>query len=337
MDKNVRIEKGYIRNRIVAYLFDIFSVVLSYLVLNLVIIYGVYNPFLSYQTIKNDINQTLVDYNLNYESGLDYEKYEAVIQDFYFNKFEDEIVKNYYELYKENYTIEHIYNVLVLGLSTTPTMDSYSTSYYKYIVNEDGTFDVDKIAIKVEGSGKTYEKNISDLFYTTYKKLPSYLKQYNKTFYELNLKKDRLDLTNRIISISLSSLIFIIVIPLTNKYSSTLFEKLFKIAHVNIKDGYLIKKWKVVVKNLIVYIIPIIGIILGTTYSIVILTIGFLFLNFIEMAFSKNNLDIGELILRCESVSITESLLFKNKNEENEYIKEHKEEIEAKDVSIFVK
>lgn len=337
MNKNVRIEKGYIKNRVVAYLFDICISAITYLLLELIILNAVFVPFFNFNNNKDEIALTLKEYNLDYSDDLDYTEYESVIQDFYFVKFTNEIIEDYKIKYKETYTIEHIYNVLVLGLSTSPTLDSYSTSLYKYEIDEDGNFLVDKIGTRIEGSGSNYEKNLRDLFLTTYNKLSDYLRSYLPSFNKIYSENQLYLLINRSISITLSFIIFYLIIPLTNKYGSTLFERIFDIAHINIKNGYLVKKYKIILKSLINYIIPIIGIILGTTYSIVILTIGFLFLNFLDIVVSKNNLDLGEMILRIETASIKESLLFKDKNEENNYIEEHKSEIEAKDISLFNK
>lgn len=335
MNKNVRIEKGYIRNRVFAYLFDIAISAITYLLLELLILNAVFIPFYNFNDNKNEIAQTLKEYNLDYSKDLDYTEYEKVIQDFYFVKFKNEIIEDYKEKYQNTYTIEHIYNVLVLGLSTTPTLESYSSSLYKYEIDEEGNFLVDQVATRIEGSGSNYEKNLRDLFLTTYNALPTYLRSYLPSYNKVYSDNELYLLINRTISISLTFLIFYIIIPLTNKYNSTLFERIFNIANINIKNGYLVKKYKIILRSLINYIIPIIGIILGTKYSIIILSIGFLFLNFLDIVVSKNNLDLGEMILRIETASIKESLLFKNKDEENEYTQKHKNEIEAKDVSIF--
>ena len=81
----------------------------------------------------------------------------------------------------------------------------------------------------------------------------------------------------------------------------------------------LIKKWKVIIRPFIYYLIPFIAVVIGSKNSIIIVLLGYLFINFLLLIFSKNNLDFGDRVLSITTCSIEESLLFKNENEEIEY------------------
>ena len=67
-------------------------------------------------------------------------------------------------------------------------------------------------------------------------------------------------------------------------------------------------------------IIPFIGLIIGNKYSIIILSIGYIFLDQIIMLFSKNNSMIEDILFRIDICSVKESLIFKTKQEEQEYV-----------------
>lgn len=324
MDKRVRIEKGYILHHIFSYLLDLFFISIGTLSLYFVSLYGIFNTGFHYNQNKEFINNTLKEYNLNLESGLEYSKYEVIVQDFYFNKYSDEIVKYFKKTYNLDYSITHIYNCLVLGLPTEATLDTYKTSYFEYIQNDDKTFNYDVIAKKVEGSGKTYEKNMSDLFYTSYNNLKELLKEYNLDYKNAYISNYWYEVISRMIGSIVSISVIYLIIPLLNKERSTLGEKIFNLGHVNSKNGYEVNVIKTIFRPIILFSLPSFGIIFFSRYSFIILTIGLLFLNVLFMILSPYNKDIPEIVLRIEVVNTKESLIFKNKEDEKAYeIKEN--------------
>ena len=323
MDKKVRIEKGYILHHIFSYLLDLLFIGIGTISLYFVSLYGIFNTGFHYNQNNEIINNTLNEYILNLESGLEYSKYEIVVQDFYFNKYSEEIKKDFKKTYSLDYSITHIYNVLVLGLPTEATLDTYKTSYFEYIQNEDKTFNYDVIAKKVEGSGKTYEKNMSDIFYTSYNNLKELLKEYNLNYRNAFVSNYWYKVISRAIGSIISISVIYLIIPLSNKERSTLGEKIFSLGHVNSKNGYEVNVIKTIFRMIILFVLPILGIIFSR-YSFIILTIGLLFLNLLIMILSGSNKDIPEMLLRIEIVNTKESLIFKNKEDEKSYeIKEN--------------
>lgn len=319
MDKSVRISKALINTRIKANLinltiFTIFVVALYFFVLFVIFGFG-----FGYNSRKQEIQSIEQKYDLRLGEEASYDDYEKALKKFYFTSFQEEICSEYKTLYNKEYTIVHIYNIVVLNLPAEPSFDNYKTSFYQYSQKEDGTFDVDQEAIKVEGNGKYYEKSMHDLYYNSYKKLKILLENYDEDYYAMKVKNYNFEVMARGISFALIFLIMFVAIPIGNKEGATLIEKKLDLAYVNISNGYLCKKWRIILRNVLSFCIPFIGVLLANKYSIIILTIGYIFLDHLILLFSKNNLMLEEKICRIEVCIVSESLLFKNEVEETNY------------------
>ena len=96
---------------------------------------------------------------------------------------------------------------------------------------------------------------------------------------------------------SINIIVIFIVIPLLSKKKQTLFETMFHIARVNKKDSLLIKNNKLILRPIILYILPVVGVFFMNKYSFIILAIAPLFINILVSFFSKNNQDVVELLL----------------------------------------
>lgn len=320
MDKSIRIQRCIVSQKLASSFLDLLSTTICSLILYFIILYSVFATGFEYKEKKERINEIETSYNLDLKEGLDYQEYEIVIKNFYLT-FEKEITNDFNKLHNKNYTIKHIYNIVVLRLVTDPKPENYKTDYFQYMQNQDGTFNPDEFALTIEGNSKNYKKNMHDIFYSSYKDLKILLEKYNAEYGELLIDVFNYESTSRLISFALSLLIFYIIIPLKSTYKSTLFEKIYGISHVNYKDGYLINNLKVILRPILLYLFYFLGLIRFSKFSIIILIIGSLFLNYLIMLFTNNNVDIPDKILKMESCSICESLIFKNHNEELEYLK----------------
>lgn len=319
MNKNIRVQEGQINHRLVAFLLDLLTLFATTVALYFILLFCVFSPIFHYSENKNKVEQIEIQYNLNLKDGLAYKEYENVLKDFYFNQFPNEIENHINSMYTKQYTITHIYNVLVLQLNDSPTYESYNNGLFSYVQASDGTFDPNILAIKMEGNGSTYEKNMYDVFHGAYQDLPTYLEFFNNDYNALKVKIFTHEAIARSISFGLSILLFYIIIPLSNKNSSTIFDKVYKLGHVNTKDGYLIKKYKVILRPFVYFTIPFIAFAIGNRNSIIIVLIGYLFINFLLLIFSSKNLDIADKLLKISTCSTEESLLFKNEKDEKEF------------------
>ncbi len=320
MKQSVRISPAPLNNRLGATLLDVLSLFGITIILYFIILYGIFATGFHYMENQSQIEKIEDRYTLNLSSTLSYEEYETIIQKFYFVEFEEEIKTYINNYYGTDYSIVHIYNFSILHLATKPTFDSYKTDYYQYVQNEDGTFNVDVLAIKVEGNGKVYEQNMHDLFYNSYVKLKDLLLMFDDDYSNLVTTNRLYEMISRTLGFIISFSILYLAIPLSNTHGATMWEKFFKIAHINKKNGYLTSKFRIILRPIIFLLIPFIGIIIGSDTSIIVFTIGFIFLNFLLMLLSRNNKDIPDKLLAMYSASVYESLLFKDAKSEKEFL-----------------
>ena len=206
MKKEVLIEKGAVGSRLLAFLLDLLSTILGTIVLYFVIVYGVFATGFNYVGRNNNLKATNTSYKLDYKYGQSYTKYEEVVQEFYFVHFKDNILADYKNDGKD-YSIEYIYNVLVLNLPSNPSSTNYQTSLYKYQQADDGSFDVDRLAVQVEGNGQYFERNLMDLFYGKYQDLWKYIYKYDVNYrndYDMVVLSKKI---SRVVAFSISSFI----------------------------------------------------------------------------------------------------------------------------------
>ena len=320
MKKNLRIEPVISYKKLLAFLFDLLASSAAAVILFFLSIWAIGEPAFSYSNNKKTMKDMEQEYSLNIGSGKSYTLYEQALQSFYLVSFPEEIKNDVNKNYGTDYSIVHIYNVIVLQLPDVPTLDNYQTTFYEYRLNTDGTFNVDELALRREGmSGPNYEKNMRDLFYTSYSSLKSSLRDYSPTYKSAYTKTQTAELISRMICVSIPIIVFFIVIPMLNKYRSTLFERIYKIGHVKSKSGYIMPKYCVILNALIVFALPILGIYIFNAYSIILITVFWLFMNQLVMVFSSKNKTIAELILQIETADIENSLLFINNKDEKEY------------------
>ena len=330
MTKDVLIEKGSLGTRLGTYALDLLTWVCSTIILYFVILYSVFATGFNFVTNSNTINRFKEENNLNLKYGEDYKSYKEVIDDFFFVKYKEEIISDFIEDGR-NWSIEYIYNVIVLGLPQNPTSSNYKSlgDIYQYVQNEDGSYDVNTIGIiNPAGNGEYFERNVMDLFYETYKELDGYLLLYEPEYLKAYDSVDLAKRLSRTLSAIISSLIIYMILPLINKNGSTLFERYKKIGYVNSRNLLRVSTIRVCFRPLVVFLIPIVGIFFFTKYTVVLLTVLPLFVNFMMMILSRNNKDIYEVLCGVRECSLEESKIFDTDDEFKEF--SEREEFEDK-------
>ena len=319
MNNSVLLEKANLGKRLLAYGLDILSTLISTIILYFIVLYSIFSG-MGYISNSHKINEYNVQYNLDYRFGEGYKTYKEVIDKFYFEYFKDDIL-NDFNVGDKKISIEHIYNVVILNLPENPTHEINSNGLYEYQSNPDGSYNVDVIAKQINGNGPYFEKNLEDLFYYKYTKLPALLRKYtpdyDKCFRDNSLYED----ISRVIALSTSVIVFYIVIPFINKKSSTLSEKYVKIGYANNKDCLAISNYKVFLRPVIYYTLPIIGVYFFTAYSIVCLSILPFFINLIVMLLNHENKDMYEIFTKVTACDLETSNIFESEIEKNEFMK----------------
>ena len=196
--------------------------------------------------------------------------------------------------------------------------------YFAYYQNEDGTYDTEKIGYeKNHNETKNYYRYMKEIFKTSYDQLPSYLTIFNQDYRKAVLHIDYTNICSRVSSFLLAIIVLYIVFPFVLKDKVTIFEKIFNIVYINKKDGYHVKAYKVLLRLLVYFSLPFIGILYFSLASFVILAIGPLFINALLIIFSSQNNDLYNRILKVIAVNKNESIIFKNESEEKAYEEKH--------------
>jgi len=320
MKQELRVITAGKGNKFKASMLDLLVCAAAIVALYFAILYGIFGTAFNYFGNEKTQNEIFHKYELDLPSGLTYDKYESAIQNFYFTYYPEQTLKSVQSIYPSIVTITHAYNVTVLQLPVNPTSASYSSDFYEYYQNSDGTFDVNRLGIKKSGkSGDYYEKNLRDMFYTSYTELPTLLYNFNE---EYRTAKTNVDFDRSISRVSagvICCFIFYVLIPLLKLYDSTLFEAIFDVGRCNHKNGYKEKKYKVLIRAAVIVILPIIGLVLFDKYSIVLLIAAPLFLNYMIMLFSSEGREMAEFFTFSMSFKMSESEIYSSKGEEIVY------------------
>lgn len=334
MHKSARIQHALLNHRAFASILDILTLIVTSILVQFVLLYTVFAIF-GYSSMNKEIKEIEAKYGLNLKSNEEYQVYEKVIQNIYFNEFSDEIRKEYKSLYGDDFTITHIYNIVVLRLPVNPTYDNFKTDYFQYTQKADGSFDVNTIGTMVEGNGGYYERNLQSLFYSGYKRMDDIVEGYDENYFNLNSKTYSFELYARAIAYIVCFIVLFVVIPFRSREYTTLWTKKFDLAFVDSKNGYFLRKSKLVIRYVLTFILPFVGFVFATKYSIIILFIGYVLIDHLSLLFSNQNNGIADRLLKIETCKLSESLLFVDEEAEKKFL-ESEEGQKLSDIS-FVK
>lgn len=331
MNKQARINRAPFTKKALAFALDLVALFTLTVGFYFSIVYGVFATGFGYSSNKTYIDNLEISHNYRLGEGEDYKEYEKVIKYFYFDEYTEDILK---DINKSGtvHSITYIYNVNVLELPTSPTATKNSSDFYKYKVDSEGNYLVDELGERIAGSGTNYDKNISDFFYTTYNDIPYLARTYNAEYKRAFDNNNTYESISRFSGFVLSYLILFILLPLILKNGSTIFQKVFDIGYVNYRDGFSIKKYKLIFRPFIYFLIPTFGLYFFNIYTIVLLVVAPLFINFVAMVLSSEKRDLFDLICKTDTCTISESLIYKDENEALE--KENNENKEYTDKSF---
>lgn len=323
MNKDFRIEKPIIYKRILAILFNLVTVGLSTLILYFLLFMQVFESTINFSNNLKNIEEIEQKYSLNINSN-DYKDYKEVVEDFYFNsEYSKDIIEEANKKNDAEYSIYYIFNVEVLKLPRLPDATNYKTEYFTYKLSNEGEVLIDEVgvmAIKDDELSSYGRQMIFDIYKnghsSIYKLLYKYDQIYRNSFDTLNY----ITSVSLVSSYSISVFIFYILVPLFNREKDSLGYQLFNLTYVNFK-GYKVSYFIKTSKNLVSLILFGVGLYFPTVYGIFLLIIGPMIFELILVSVSNNKRDIFDSLFKIDCCSLKDSLVFKNKNHENEYIK----------------
>ena len=332
MDKQILVEPAEKNRRLISTLIDILTMLASTLAIYFFMLYVAIGPANNYVTKNERVQEIKEEYQITYESGRPYTDYQEVLYKFYVEYYGDEIeerLSNYFP--DEKYASHvHMYNVFVMDLDIDPHVEdgTYRGKYFQYQLDEEGNVLINEPGVlRNDYQDEKYANTLSSFMYGRYVELEGLLKTYNKEYIALCNSIGNIELISRSTGIGVTVIAFAIIIPLCLKHGRTLGNKSMGIVIVNSKNGFTIKKYKVFIRALSLYGLPIGGVIIGNVYSIISMVVFPLFVSTLLMLFRNDEQDLGDLISRTIAVDIEASLLFKSAGEASLYMKKAENQI----------
>lgn len=317
---NYEVEKAPVFKSLLSSLVNFASYILACLFCFYAICYPISINNRSFKNASESISGKKEELNLNLSLTLDsYKEYEQAIQNFYFVAYPNELV-SYLTSSRNDKTIGELYNIFVLNLPSSPTINSYSTDYASYYLNEDGSINSSKPGFIKEGLSPRGNNDVLDLFKSSYRGLPSMLNFVDSNIKEANSFISKTLSIGRISSFSFSFLVLEIVVPLALKNKKGIGEAIFKLS-IGDKKGYRQNIGYFLLKR--IYYIPFIAItsIFFNGYSAVIAFLLPYFINLMYMIFSNDKVSLVDKLSKGIVYNDDGSILFKDEEELLEYRK----------------
>lgn len=264
---------------------------------------------------RNELRET---YSLNKTAGLSYEEYQAPIESFYFDSFPSGIKALYDNGGGTAHSIAYYYNVHVCQLPDAPTPADYKTDYFGYVLNDDGSVNLDvKADCYASTLNKRGLKDLSDIYHSAYSKLPDLLLDLSSDYSGAVSLITVSEGSSRLSSIGLSFVIVELLWPLFDKHGGALGEKIWSLGYAS-KNGFRMKKWKIPLRCLLYMALPMLGAYGLSAYSVTLLWIMPVFFDELFIMFSGNNQSLPDKFLCLLQVDLKESKIYKDEQEKND-------------------
>ena len=332
MDKQILVEPAEKNKRLLSILVDLVMLVAASFALYFLSFYLVLSPITNYKEKENRYNEIREQYQITYSSGKEYTVYQDVLYKFYTEYYPEEIeakLKEYFP--EESYESSvHMYNVFILNLETHPRVSdgSYRSEYFQYQLDEVGNCLLNERGVlRNDRTSEAILKKVSQNMYNKYVELEGVLKTYNTEYRSIVNDINNAKLISRAIAVGLSVTIFAVIVPLCLKNGRTLGNKFFEIVIVNYKDGFKIKNYKVLIRALAQYGLPIVGVLVANHYAIISLVVFPLFISTILILFTNRECDLADFFSSTAAVDKRSSLVFGSAGEASLYHKKEENQV----------
>jgi hypothetical protein len=259
------------------------------------------------------------EYDLNLADNLAYKEYQTPVESFYFDDFPSAILDIYDAHVSVPYSsIAHLYNVNVCGLPSKPSSTDYSTDFFAYVLNEDGTVNVDvKALVKADSLNPTGLSNLADIYRTAYGKLPSLLEETSPEYGAALSLIRQSEGTSRLASIGAAFLLVELAFPSLNKENAPVGEKILRLGYAD-KSLFRLHRWKLPLRCLLFSAPCLLGAYSLNAYSVALLWVMPLFFNALCLLFGKDNQSIPDKILGIVSFDVEASRIYKDEIEKED-------------------
>lgn len=119
--------------------------------------------------------------------------------------------------------------------------------------------------------------------------------------------------------ISLTLVVFNLIIPLCKKNGQTIGRLLFKIAVVNQRSGFRVKKWQTLLRFAVPLLIIILGFSLRIDHILLVIGLGVFLIDISLVLFHPKHLSVPDLLSFTALSDYKDAPIFKDKEEENQF------------------
>ncbi len=287
-------------------------------ILTLVLYFAAAFPILhstsSYLSASSYIENTEVAAGFTLKANLSYEPYKEACENFYLHSYGEELKEAYNEANSTSFTLNHIYNILVLRLPVSPSPSDYKTDYFAYPLNEDGTVNADGLGLIARDLGSRGYDDVRDIYYTGYSRIQDNLLIFDSTYAKAKGDIRAMEGASRFACLSFSLLIVEVLFPFFAKFGRRPGELIFKVCYLN-RNGFGASFYKSLLRALIELLLASIGIYYLNPYFVTLFLVFPYFIEGITMLFDEYNRGYIERILSLIPADFKAEKIYANEAE----------------------
>lgn len=337
MKNTLKIEQTNQVKKILILFLDLIVTSIIGVLLFFITFYPIYCNYSPYIEANDYIAEQRDEYNLDEELNYDlsYSHYENYIKRMYEEHFE-EILNYYYPDFdindeEHNYgfksdSVQYLYNITILGLPVEPKIENFTSDdgYFRYQINVEGEAILDEYGIGVTDLSDIEKKLQLEKIYGKYEILDSLFNAFDENYIIDTNYISYMNSVSYTVSGAVAYFLYFMIIPLFFKNGETLVSYFFKVGLVN-KNGFKIKKYKILLRPLIFLPFVCFGLYFVNLYTVIILLIAPFALDMLFMLISRENQDLMDLLTRTWVVDTEKSYIFKDIYQEEDFFMKNPE------------
>lgn len=281
------------------------------------IAYPILHNEAQYVESSSYVNKAKEENLLNRSQDDSLENYRESLENFYLLNHSSQIEALNIEGY-EGWSATHIYNVVVLGLPKFPTPSDYSTTYFSYLVGNDGSILVDEKGYQKEVNARGLS-DIKGLYKASYNKLGALLAGIDEKYAYGQAYIFQADYKARVIVTSSVAFAYLLVLPLFLKKGRMLGELFFHIGYADRHSGLAMRYYKYPLRMLFQFLLILIPLYNLNPYFVVLFMVFPYFFSSIMMLLDSESRCLSSRLLSIVPVDLdVEELTYKKSRQEVE-------------------
>lgn len=312
---NGDVEYVHIGQALLAHLIDVFMLIGIWALMYFSICYPVTVNNASVKKANQYLSDVESSLRLDINKDAEWKEKEEIIQNFYFVEYSDEIKEWYLtNTVYDGISVTAYYNIRVLGLTFEPGSAYEGTGLYQYVRNEDGSWNVDVLGEMIvpedelSGRGK---RNLNQLYTDGIEGCLYMLQDIDPDYLAATRLVKSSALYGSAASFSFVYLLLFALLPLLLPNKASVGQAVLGFG-VCTKRGYLAHWYQIEGRALLGMIPLFFGAYLFDPYSVVILIVLPIFLNFLYPLFTGKRQTLLDTVFGLRVIINQESTVYKN-------------------------